>query len=99
MTDLAPVPRVALTREEAAASLSMSLDTFERYVQPHVRVIRVGRLRLVAVTDLEEWARGAGESALQPLPGSRVRSVSTPSGPGALERPGPGTRGNDSHAP
>jgi hypothetical protein len=53
--DLAPVPRMALTREEAAASLSMSLDSFERHVQPTLRLIRVGRMRLVPVTELARW--------------------------------------------
>jgi hypothetical protein len=50
-----PLPRFALTRAEAAASLGMSLDSFERYVQPHVRLIRVGSLRLVPVVEVERW--------------------------------------------
>jgi len=45
---VAPVPRVTLTREEAADSLGMSLDSFERYVQPDIRVIRLGRMVLGA---------------------------------------------------
>lgn len=52
----APVPRISLTREEAAAAVGMSLDSFERYVQPHVRMIREGKLRLVPVRELERWA-------------------------------------------
>jgi hypothetical protein len=55
------VPRIALTREEAAAALGMSLDSFERHVQPDLRLIRRGRLRLVAVRELERWADSAGE--------------------------------------
>lgn len=70
-----PVPRLALDRAEAAASLGMSLDSFERYVQPHVRIIRLGRMRLVALAELEDWARSAGERAAQPPPGQRVRSI------------------------
>ena len=58
---VALVPRVALTRAEAAASLGMSLDSFERYVQPHLRIIRLGRMRIVATEELQQWARGAGE--------------------------------------
>jgi len=50
------VPRVALTREEAAASLGVSLRHFERHVQPHVRIVRSGSVRLVPVTELERWA-------------------------------------------
>ena len=34
-----PVPRYALTRQEAAASLGMSIDTFERRVQPFIMVV------------------------------------------------------------
>ncbi len=56
-----PIPRVALTREEAAAALGMSLDSFERHVQPELRLIRRGKLRLVPVHELERWADGAAE--------------------------------------
>lgn len=60
----APVPRVALTREEAAASLGMSLDSFERHVQAEVRLIRRGKLRLVPVLELQRWAERSAESVL-----------------------------------
>ena len=52
---IAPVPRIALTREEAAASLGMSLRAFEQRVQPDLRLIRRGRLRLVPLRELERW--------------------------------------------
>ena len=55
MSETAPIPRLALTREEAAASLGMSLDSFERHVQPSLRMCRLGRMRLVPVTELERW--------------------------------------------
>jgi hypothetical protein len=61
---IGPVPRVALTRAEAAAALGMSLDSFERYVQPHLRIIRLGRVRLVATEELMQWARSAGERTI-----------------------------------
>ncbi len=61
---VAPVPRVALTREEAAASLGMSLTSFEEYVQPELRLIRRGRLRLVPLTEIERWAEDAAERVL-----------------------------------
>jgi hypothetical protein len=62
------IPRIALTREEAAAALGMgSVDSFERYVQPHVRMIRRGRLRLVPVVELQRWADQAAESILGDL--------------------------------
>jgi hypothetical protein len=52
---LAPIPRLALTREEAAAALGMSIDSFERHVQPTMRLVRLGRMRLVPVRELERW--------------------------------------------
>ena len=73
MTELAPIPRVSLTREEAAASLGIGLDSFERYVQPHVRMIRWGRLRLVPVAELERFVLEAAAPIL------RQRTMSTPS--------------------
>jgi hypothetical protein len=60
----APIRRVALTREEAAAALGMSLDSFERHVQPDLPLIRRGRLRLVSVAELERWADSAAERTL-----------------------------------
>jgi excisionase family DNA binding protein len=47
--------RLALTRAEAAEALGISLDSFERYVQPELRLIRRGRLRLIPVRELERW--------------------------------------------
>jgi hypothetical protein len=43
----------------------MSIDSFERYVQPDLRVIRRGRLRLFTVAELERWAN---ENAQRTLP-------------------------------
>lgn len=63
-TNVAPVVRVALTREEAAAALGMSLDSFEKYVQPELRLIRRGSLRLVPVRELERWANDSAERVL-----------------------------------
>jgi hypothetical protein len=41
---------------EAAEVLGISVDSFDRYVRPQLRVIYVGSLRLVAVAELERWA-------------------------------------------
>jgi hypothetical protein len=51
------VPRVALTlsRELAAASLTMSVDHFDRHVLPKLRVVQVGRRKLIPVRELELW--------------------------------------------
>lgn len=55
------VPRTALTRAEAAASLGISLDAFETHVQPDLRLVRVGRLRLVPPRELERWVDAHAE--------------------------------------
>lgn len=47
--------KMALSIEEAAATMSLSRDTFERHVVPHLRVVRVGRRLLVPVRELEQW--------------------------------------------
>lgn len=47
------VPRVALTKAEAATSLGMSIDSLERHVLDEVRVIRKGKLVLIPVLELE----------------------------------------------
>jgi len=65
---VAPIPRVALTREQAAAALGMSLDSFERYVQSELRLIRPGKLRLVPVRELERWANEAVRPRLDERP-------------------------------
>jgi hypothetical protein len=49
------VPRLLLTRKEAAASLGMSLDTFERRVQPVIKLVPCGQLVLVPLRELERW--------------------------------------------
>jgi excisionase family DNA binding protein len=49
------LPRLALTKNEAAESLGMSVDSLERYVMPHVRVVRRGRLVLISVNELQAW--------------------------------------------
>ena len=65
MTDrLAPIPRLALTREEAAAALGMSLDSFERHVQPTIGLVRLGRMRLVPVREIDRWLNEQAERTL-----------------------------------
>jgi excisionase family DNA binding protein len=52
---LAAVPRLALSVEEAAASLGVSRDLFDDEVRPELRVVRVGRRLLVPVRELERY--------------------------------------------
>ena len=50
---LAPVPRYTLTRREAAASLGISINHFERKVQPELKVVLSGQLILIPVAERE----------------------------------------------
>jgi excisionase family DNA binding protein len=47
--------RLAFTKEEAAEALRISMDTLERYVMGELRIIRLGRLRLIPRAELERW--------------------------------------------
>jgi len=49
------VPRIGLTRAEAAEALGVGLTTFKQQVQPHLKVWRVGKLRVFPVAELERW--------------------------------------------
>ena len=51
---------LAISREEAAQQLGVSLITFERHVQPYLRTIRVGRRVLVPVTSLNTFLSDEG---------------------------------------
>ncbi|MDX6486377.1 MAG: hypothetical protein QOF43_1530 [Gaiellaceae bacterium] len=51
------VPRYTLTRREAAASLGISINHFERRVQPELNVVISGQLVLIPVTELERWVQ------------------------------------------
>lgn len=61
----APIPRVALTVPEAAASVGVGLDFFNEHVRPELRVIRRGSKRLVPVAELERWAEQNSERVLE----------------------------------
>jgi hypothetical protein len=43
--------RLAVTRAEAARSLGVSINSFERHVQPELRIVRRGKLRLIPVRE------------------------------------------------
>jgi hypothetical protein len=55
---------IAVTREVGARMLGMSVDSFEKFVQPEVKLIRKGKLRLVPVDELRKWAETNAERTL-----------------------------------
>lgn len=52
--DRAPA-KLLVSRKDSAAMLSMSVDHFERYVQPHLPFVKTGRLLLFPLSELEAW--------------------------------------------
>lgn len=42
----------------------MSLQSFERYVQPHVRLVRRGKLRVIPISELTRWLERNADSVL-----------------------------------
>jgi hypothetical protein len=49
------VPRLALNQKEAAESLGMSVDHFERHVKAELPTIYSGSLRLYPLSELQLW--------------------------------------------
>jgi hypothetical protein len=49
---VAPVERLALTQEEACASLGCSDEWFVEHIRPHLRIVRGGRKRIYPVDEL-----------------------------------------------
>ena len=60
-----PDVRLALSKREAAAALGISINSFERHVQPDLRLVRRGKLRLFPVEELERWLRENAELTLE----------------------------------
>ena len=62
---MAPVPRYTLTRREAAASLGISINHFERKVQPELKVVLSGQLVLIPVVELERWVQNHSHALVE----------------------------------
>jgi hypothetical protein len=50
-----PIPRLALSPDEAAAALGCSRDFLDEHIAPELRWVRRGRRKFVAVRELERW--------------------------------------------
>ena len=66
----ARVPRLALTKAEAAEALGVSVDFLEQHVMPELRIVRRGRRRLIALGELERWLEQSGDSVPPPADAS-----------------------------
>jgi prophage regulatory protein len=72
----ANLPRIILSKEEAAAALSISASTLERLVRgeafPRPRLLSTGRVGWL-LRELIEWAEARPASDLLPPPNTRAR--------------------------
>jgi hypothetical protein len=62
---VAPVPRLALDVQEACAALGVSWDTWREHVEPDVRIVRLGRRKVVPVAELERWLAEHAQTTLE----------------------------------
>jgi hypothetical protein len=51
------IVRLALNPRQAAGALGVSLAHFKRHIQPEVRCVYSGRVRLYRINELERWLR------------------------------------------
>jgi hypothetical protein len=58
--------RLALTPNEAAQALGCSRDFFDEHIGPELRWVRRGRLKFVAITEIEDWLRRNAALTLEP---------------------------------
>src|SRR3954453_14430591 len=72
LNDGTAVPRLALTKSEAAEALSVSVDFFEDHIMCELRIVRRGRRRLIPVAELVRWLETSADRA---LPGPSVYST------------------------
>jgi excisionase family DNA binding protein len=55
VNDRPVTPRLTLSRPEAAAALGVSVDFLDEHVLHGLRVVRVGRRKLIPIKELERW--------------------------------------------
>lgn len=60
-----PSTALAVGREDAAALLGVSVDTFERHVLPDLRVAQAGRRQIVSIRELDAWLESKSARALR----------------------------------
>lgn len=60
------LPRLALSKVEAASALGVSVDFFDQHVMPELRVVRRGRRRLIPVTELQRWLSDSAYRTVEP---------------------------------
>jgi excisionase family DNA binding protein len=57
-------PALALSVKQACASLGVSWDTWHEHIEHEVKIVRIGRRKLVPVRELERWLDEHAETTL-----------------------------------
>jgi hypothetical protein len=60
----ASAPVLALDVAGACVSLGVSWDLWREHIEPEVRIVRLGRRKLVPVIELEKWLDRHAETTL-----------------------------------
>jgi excisionase family DNA binding protein len=55
-------PALALSVERACEALGVSWDTWRAHIEPDVRLVRLGRRKLIPVSELQAWLDRHAES-------------------------------------
>jgi hypothetical protein len=56
------IPALALGVEQACQALGVSWDTWRAHIEPDVKLVRLGRRKLIAVTELQRWLEEHSEA-------------------------------------
>ncbi len=59
------VPRLALTKAEAASTLGVSIEFFERHIMSDLRVVHRGRRWLIPLAELQRWLNSSAERTVE----------------------------------
>ena len=60
----ARTPALALSIKQACDSLGVSWDTWHEHIAHEVKIVRIGRRKLVPVRELERWLEEHAETTL-----------------------------------
>ncbi len=58
-------PTLALSVEQACTALGVSWDTWHASIEPDVRIVRLGRRKLIPVASIERWLDEHAETTLE----------------------------------
>jgi hypothetical protein len=61
----ARTPTLALSVEQACLALGVSWDLWREHIEPEIKLVRIGRRKLIAVRELERWLDEHAETALE----------------------------------